>query len=228
MAPSFKLVVGSHVNYGLALRYMLESLRAVQYPMKDVLVIIAGADSERVEEKGEDQETFLYSEINAYDGTHCAIIQKHLDHPRVAADVYVNVHDCCVAMRGFPQKVKEMAERLVTENLDVLYACKNRKLGLAALSRGFYERFGHLYNRNMPKTALWDAEEQRAGSLAYSLLAGEEKTSQLDAEYGYGPGSKVYGSDIIRHPIFISSLHLQKFVANNDDINPPWYERARP
>lgn len=227
---SFRVVVGSHVNYGLALGYMLQSIKDRGFPMGQVIVVIAGAEADALVDKGPDDIVILYARINAYDLTHVSAIHRHIDHPRIAADAYVVVHDCCLAQEAFPERVEASARELLERDLDVLYACADRKLGLATLSRSFYERFGPRYDRTLPKTEAWDAEEQRPRSLAYGLAAGPDKTAHADCRYFYGPGSRIYpGSDIVRHPIQIDSLGIVKFVANNDaDKNPPWEDRIRP
>lgn len=220
------IVVNSHKNYGVALLHLLESLRAIQYPMHKVIVVVAGSDRDDIDVLGEDREVYIHVQNNCYDLTHAYGIYKHIDHPRVVSDYYVCIHDCCVALAKFAEKTQAFLHKMRAEGLDVLYALGDRRLGLVGLSYSFMRNHGHNYYRNINKGVAWEAEHGRG--IAYSAFVDPQKVSQCDCPVLLQPALQCYESDIYRHPVHIDSLDIIKFVANDGKINPVWQLRYYP
>lgn len=220
------IVVNSHKNYGVALFHLLESLRAIQYPMKNVIIVIGGSDRDDIDILGEDREVYIHVQNNCYDLTHAYGIYKHIDHPRVISDYYACIHDCCIAMKDFQEKTDAFLQKMRDEHLDVLYALNDRRLGLVGLSNSFMRHHGHNYYRTINKGVAWEAEHGRG--IAYSAFVEPQKVSQCDCSFKLQPAIKCYDSDIYRHPTIVQSLGLIKFVANDGPINPVWQLRYYP
>lgn len=220
------IVVNSHKYYGIARMYLLDSLRKIGFPLDKVIVVIAGSDRDDIDIIADNREVYIHVQNNCYDLTHAFGIYKHIDHPRVKADYYVCIHDCCVATSSFTTKTQEFYQKMVDEKLDVLYALKDRRLGLVGLSYNFMKNHGHRYYLSINKGVAWEAEHGRG--MAYSAFVPPEKVSQCDCTFSYQPAVQFYDSDIYRHPIMIESLGLVKFVANDGKINPVWQQRYYP
>lgn len=220
------IVVNSHRNYGIARFMLLNSMRECGFPMNKVIVVIAGSDRDCIEDFGMDNEVYIHVQNNCYDLTHAFGVFKHIDHPRVKAEYYVCIHDCCTVLPDFEARASAFLTKMKTEDLDVLYAVKDRKLGLVGLSHSFMKHHGHNYYRNINKSVAWEAEHGRG--IAYSAFVPPEKVSQCDCGYSYSPAIQIYGSDIYRHPILIESLGIVKYVANDGKINPVWQKRVYP
>lgn len=220
------IVVNSHKYYGIARMHLLSSLQRVGYPLGKVIFVIAESDRDDIDVFGDNDEVYIHVQNNCYDLTHAYGIHKHLDHPRVKSDYYVCIHDCCIAMPDFAEKTNEFIETMKNQKVDVLYALKDRKLGLVGLSYKFMKDHGHQYYRNVNKGVAWEAEMGRG--IAYSNFVSPDKVGQADCMYYCHPGIKCYDSDIYRHPIPIKSLGIIKFVANDGPINPVWQKRYYP
>lgn len=220
------IVVNSHKFYGIARLHLLNSLKEIGYPLNRVIIVIAGSDRDDIDVFGDDQEVYIHVQNNCYDLTHAYGVYKHLNHPRVKSDYYVCIHDCCVARPDFAVKTDMFVQIMRAQNLDVLYAVADRKLGLVGLSYEFMRDHGHQYYRNINKGVAWEAEMGRG--IAYSNFVAPHKVSQVACPYQYSPAVRCYDSDIYRHPIAIDSMGIIKFVANDGSINPVWQKRYYP
>lgn len=220
------IVVNSHKYYGIARMLLLDSLRAIGYPMHRVIIVIAASDRDDIDVIGDDREVYIHVQNNCYDLTHAYGIHKHINHPRVVSDYYVCIHDCCMATPAFSEKTDKFLEVMRAQHLDVLYALQDRKLGLVGLSYDFMKHHGSQYYMNINKGAAWEAEMGRG--IAYSNFVAPHRVSQVNCMYHYPPAVKCYDSNIYRHPIPIESLGIIKFVANDGSINPVWQKRYYP
>lgn len=220
------LVINSHKNYGIARQQLLLSLENQSFPLSQVIVVIAGSDEEALHEYGPHREIEIYVKNNAYDLTHAYGVHRFLEHPRVQSDVYMVIHDVCIATNMFTQCYENFIKRMRDEDLDVLYAFKSKQLGLLGLSQRFYKDHGGHYNVTIDKGIAWQAEH--GGQYAYSSYVQDDKVSEMDGEVMYGRPSQIYGSDIYRHPVYVPSMGLYKFVANDGPINPPYQQRVYP
>lgn len=223
---SYMLVINSHKNYASARHHLLESLRAQNFPFSNVIVVIAGSDEEALHDYGPDREIEIFVQNNAYDLTHAYGVHRFLEHPRVQSDVYMVIHDVCIATDKFTECYENFVKRMREDALDVLYAFKSKQLGLIGLSQRFYKEHGGHYHVTIDKGIAWQAEH--GGQYAYSSYVAEEKVSSMEGEVRYGIPSQVYGSDIYRHPVYVPSMGLYKFVANDGPINPPYQKRVYP
>ena len=228
VVPSFKISVSSHVNYGHALNIFLESFDKIGVSRKDIIVTICGRKDEPIElvETTPDREIIIYVPKNCYDLSHVFGLYNFIDHPRVKADYYINIHDTCIITEHYTECITKFVQEMYRQNLDVLYALKTRQLNLVGMTYQFVKDHGHNYDKEIDKPAAWDAEH--GGKLSYSSFVPPERVGQIDCPFTYQGGIPVY-SDIIRHPIYIASMGIIKFVANdNADVNPPWPQRIRP
>ena len=226
--PSFKISVSSHVNYGHALNIFLDSFDKSGVSKKDIVVTICGSKDEPVEiiETTPDREVIIYVPKNCYDLSHAFGLYNFIDHPRVKADYYINIHDTCIITEYYADRIAKFVQEMYRQNLDVMYALKTRQLNLVGMSYKFIKDHGHNYDKEIDKPAAWGAEH--GGDLSYSSFVPPERVGQFDCPFTYQPGIPIY-SDIIRHPIYIESMGIVKFVANDRaDVNPPWQQRIRP
>lgn len=226
--PTFKISISSHVGYTYALNVLLNSFDRHDISRKDVIVTICGREGEPPEiiETDPDREVIIYVPRNCYEMSHVYGVSCFIDHPRVKADYYITIHDTSLATEKFQDCMKIYANEMKKRDLDVLYALQTRQLNLAGFSYAFMKEHGHNYNKDIDKPAAWDAEH--GGTLSYQSFVPPERVGQFECGFKYESGMPLY-SDIVRHPIYIASMGIVKFVANNDnDINPPWQDRQRP
>ncbi len=226
--PTFKISVNSHINYTQALQNLLISFDRVGFPRKDVVVTICGRTDQPVEivEASPESEVIIYVPKNCYDLSHAFGIHSFVDHPRVTADYYIGIHDTCIATEDFPMRMKKYAREMMDRNLDLLYALNTKQLGLAGFSYNFMKEHGHNYDREIDKPMAWAAEHGE--ELSYLSFVPPEKVGNFDCPFHYEHGRPLY-SDLIRHPIYIGSMGIIKFVCNDSaGVNPPWQERVRP
>lgn len=226
--PTFKISVNSHVNYARALSNLLASFDRIGFPRSNVVVTVCGRAGHLPElvDIGPDREVFIYVPKNCYDLSHAYGVHCFADHPRVKADYYIGIHDTCIALGDFKERMEAYAMKMADRNLDVLYALGTRQLGLAGFSHAFMKEHGHNYDKEIDKPTAWGAEHGEY--LSYQSFVPPEKVGHIDCPFHYMGGQPLY-SDIVRHPIHIQSMGIIKFVANNDsDVNPPWQQRQRP
>lgn len=226
--PSYKISISSHVNYRHAIDVLFQSFQRNNVSRKDVIVTICGRSNEPPEivETGPDTETIIYVPTNCYEMSQAYGIHLFADHPRVRADYYITFHDTSIITQTFTNCMNNYAREMKKRDVDVLYALKTKQLNLVGLSYKFMKEHGHNYNRNIDKPAAWVAEHGR--ELSYLSFVPPDKVSAIDCEFHYQGGTPLY-SDIIRHPVYVASMGIIKFVGNaTEGINPPWQERHRP
>lgn len=226
--PSYKISVSSHVNFSTAREALFHTFAKYNVPRSNVILTICGRTNEPPElvDTGPDSEVIIYVPENCFEYSQAYAIHKFVDHPRVRADYYITFHDTCIITDTFEQRVKELAIEMKKRDVDVLYALKTKQFNLGGLSYHFMKEHGHNYNQTIDKPTGWVAEH--GGKLSYLSFVPPEKVSAMDCGYHYQQGIPLY-SDLIRHPIYVESMGIVKFVCNNDaHVNPPWQERVRP
>lgn len=226
--PTYKISVNSHINYKYALDVLLSSFDTFGVSRKDIIVTICGRANEPPEliETSPDNEVIIYVPKNCYDLSHAYGIHKFIDHPRVKADYYIGIHDTCVITEHFQQCMKNYVKKMKDNNLDLLHALRTKQLGLAGFSYQFMKDHGHNYDKEIDKPTAWGAEHGEY--LSYRSFLPPEKVGAIECEFHYDLGRPLY-SDLVRHPIYIGSMGIIKFVCNDmKEVNPPWQERQRP
>lgn len=225
---SYKISISSHVNYKNALAILLKSFDDNGMSRKDVVITICGRSNEPPEivETGADTETLIYVPKNCYEMSQAYGVHLFADHPRVRADYYITFHDTSIITDRFNECVKNYANEMKKRDVDVLYALRTKQLNLVGLSYNFMKVHGHNYNKDIDKPAAWVAEHGR--EMSYLSFVPPERVGAMDCGFHYQSGHPLY-SDIIRHPVYVESMGIVKFVANaSEGINPPWQERQRP
>lgn len=227
-APTYKLSISSHVNFKHARDVLLDTFDKYGVPRKDVIVTICGRSNEPPEivETDPDKEVVIYVPENCFEMSQAYGLSVFIDHPRVSADYYITLHDTCIITETFQQCMDNYATEMKRRDVDLLYALATKQFNLAGFSRQYIKDHGHNYNQTIDKPIAWQAEH--GGLLSYSSFVPPERVSAFDCPYRYEPGVLLY-SDLVRHPIYVASMGIFKFVCNNDaDVNPPWQERVRP
>lgn len=228
VVPSFKISISSHVNFKHARDILLGTFDRYNVPRKDIIITICGRTNEPPEivETTPDSEVIIYVPTNCFEYSQAYGISTFIDHPRVKADYYITFHDTCIILETFEQCTKNFIHEMKRRDVDLLYALKTQQFNLVGFSYKYIKENGHNYNRDMDKPMAWVAEH--GGYLSYLSFIPPERVGAMDCQYKYEPGVCLY-SDLIRHPIYVESMGIVKFVCNNDaDVNPPWQERVRP
>lgn len=222
------IIVASHINYNQAWGYLRESMVEHQQDMSDVVVVVAGASEEKIVTTDDNSEVYIYIPLNFYELTAIYGAYKYMDHPRLAnAKSFLLVHDTSVVLPGFPQKYSEVSAMMDRDNLELLYFTPTRQLNQLLISREFLKKYGHSWGRNGTKEDAWKGE--RDGIYSCYYLADHSRVRAIGDQIAFNPAVRYNGSDIYRHPVYITPLNLVKFVANNDaHVNPHWSERNRP
>lgn len=221
------ILVASHINYQKAWEYLRASLLKANVPMSEVILVIAGADKELCMMKHPEEETIIAVPYNFYEMTAVYGLHRFIDHPRLKADNYLLLHDTCAVTSDFYPKYKAYLQRMKERQLDVFHALKDMRLNIVALSYDFIKTYGHHYNIDGDKPMAWDAEH--GGKYSFRTYVSEDKVGSDENVLSYGHGIDLYGSKLIRHPVYMETVGVIKFVANNDaHINPPWQERHYP
>ena len=226
--PSFKISISSHVNFQHARDVVLGTLDRHGFPRKDVIITICGRSNEPPElvETGPDSEVIIYVPTNCFEYSQAYAISEFIDHPRVKADYYLTFHDTCIVLETFERCAKNFVLEMKRRDVDLLYALRTKQFNLAGFTYRYLKEHGHNYNRDIDKPMGWVAEH--GGYLSYLSFLPPERVGAMECEYFYQQGIPLY-SDLIRHPIYVASMGIVKFVCNNDaDVNPPWQERVRP
>jgi hypothetical protein len=222
------IVVSSHVNYIQAWRTLRESMVEHGQDMRDVVVVIAGAEKEAIDAENDDKEVYIYIPFNFYEVTAIYGVYRYIDHPRLNnANSFILVHDTSIALAGFPEKCQEMSRLLEKDNLELIYFTPTRQLNQLILSREFVRSHGHSWGRNGTKHDAWNSECD--GIYSFYYLADHCRVLSIGDPIIYPPPVRYKDSNIYRHPIHITPINLIKLVANNDEhVNPHWSQRSRP
>jgi len=220
------IVVASHVNYQQAWQTLRESFVRHGQDLRDIVVVVAGASQLAIHANDNDSEVYIDVPYNFYEYTAVYGIYEFIDHPRVKDTCYVLVHDTSTAIEGFPVAYQNVKSVMEQDGLELLFLTPTKQLNQLAMSYNFIKQHGHRYGVNETKETAWAYEHGAHGSLR--SWADPVKVRAIGDPIKYHKAIKYPGSDIFRHPVHISPICVVKYVANNDDINPPWQQRCRP
>jgi len=108
-----KLVINSHIKYGVALDRLVASLKEYKFPLEDCVVFLGGATMQDVSDHpgpriGPDGMTFVDLPLDNFDLNAFAGLSRYKNHSLVCANMYFYIHDSTQIGPCFPQVFNEI------------------------------------------------------------------------------------------------------------------------
>lgn len=100
-----KIVVNTHSLYTQVLQKLFKSFKKIKhFPWYRVIIVIGGSDKNSIYQ-GKNTETIITTTDNAYDYHGLNQLYRYIDHPLVSATSYMYMHDTCIVLTNFIQKI---------------------------------------------------------------------------------------------------------------------------
>ncbi|CAJ1441746.1 unnamed protein product [Effrenium voratum] len=205
--PRLKLVINSNRKYEIPLRTLMDTMKSSGFQnWTDVIVVIGGAEDNRIYQKGD--LTYMETKLMNFDLTGLAMLNRHRDHPLIRAEAYMYMLDTSTVGAGFPFKFTAMAR---TEHKEFRSSPRPAS-NVGVFGRGVVEAYGRNFDTALTKQDGLEFEYGHNPHGVHQLEEFAEKVTQMQPRVEHGDAIDIYHTGYPRRVFWYPDLDVFKYI----------------